>query len=206
MTDTITPDTPEEYTLSDVLARVRELTHRADIETKIVTTYRGSGCTRRLLVAGETVGPEFHDWSSGITRIGGCSMDLEARGQEGQPAEDVAQALALAVKQWMQPTKTIQTPTPGRVVLFRTSIEYNLTHNLNLIVDGLDQEVVPAIVMRHYGEGRVQLAPLGYNALFTARHGSDSDGIPLMACWCYPPRSEKTVEVPIPPQSAERQG
>ena len=89
----------------------------------------------------------------------------------------------------------------GRVVLYHA-----VNHVEDDFIDFIDQEVIPAVVVRHYGEGRVKLASLVGEGLFTASHGAGAEGLPLESCWCYPPMTRATIEVPIRPPTADHQG
>lgn len=87
----------------------------------------------------------------------------------------------------------IQTPTPGRVVLYAPDRSENYE-------EGYDEpalQVLPAIVLLHDGAGRVRLHVLGIAGVIYARWGEvpGSPGEPPVGCWCYPAMSRSTVSV-----------
>lgn len=89
----------------------------------------------------------------------------------------------------MDKTIEIQTPTPGRVVLYSPTQD---SPTFTAVAGGVMESVrhrqgyLPATVIHHDGSGQVALAVAGVPGTYTARYGERSPGVPAPGCWCYP--------------------
>lgn len=97
----------------------------------------------------------------------------------------------------------IQTPTPGRVVMYAPNKMLNEVMAQAMAgIDNPDLQLLPATVLHHDGAGQVRLVVAGLSGVYTARHGEVQPGEPPVGHWCYPPmvREETVVEMYEPHQ------
>lgn len=93
-------------------------------------------------------------------------------------------------------TREIPAPTTGRVVLYAP--DKSLDAVLAQAEPGADDSEIktyPATVIRHRGDGVVQIAVCGFTGTFTASWGETEPGEPALGCWCWPIMSRETISV-----------
>lgn len=91
----------------------------------------------------------------------------------------------------------IQTPTPGRVVLYAPDkMSDDVIAGCETGIEAPDLQILPATVLKHDGDGRVRLTVAGLSGVYTAAHGEVQPGVPPVGRWCYPSmvREETDVE------------